>query len=275
MTNVSASIGTDPDWWKNVELAFPGLISPTPMGLNTNDTQKYRELPTEVVTPIYVDLSITNPAKYDPDVWTSGVPNDYGDFSGKVTEITSGPNEELFYNSSTNLFKVERIALLNFWTTPQGTWPPTMVPNPGSYTNWLDMYTSGQQSCQCSSPSSHGASGVSNIRHQANIWHETSGCPDSDNDDKLGHQIRIKDAVEGPEPHKFDALWRADLVYSTSEPGLRVADEAIRFSTSTFLAIEAAKVHTYVTTSPQKHNFTGFFWMYDSTSGWTQPSQLY
>jgi hypothetical protein len=281
MENVPASPGTDVNWLSGDETAFPGIVPNGPVGQNTNTATKYRDLAVQVVTPIYVDLSITNPSAFPPAQWPNGVPNDYGDFSGKVKDIESGPNIGLFYNSSTSIYEVNRIALLNYWITPQGTWPsivPNVNPNNGnaaSYNRWLELYTAGQQNCQCSDPGAHGASGVSNIRHISNFWHEGSGCPGSVNQEKLGHQILIKKAIEGPQPELYDALWRCDLLYADSEAALRIADEAVRWSTSGLLTTATGTLHTYVSADPQKHNFYGFFWLYNSTSGWTQPIQNY
>lgn len=282
MDNVSGLIDKDTDWWKNVESAFPGVTAQTPLGLNDNKVAKYQQVTEQVVTPIYVDLSITNPDQYPPEEWPNGVPNDAGEFSGKITEINTGPNEGFFYNSDTSIYKINRIARLNNWITPAGTWP-SIVPNenpntgdPASYVNWLDIYGSGGQSCGCTNPGAHGAASVADIRHEANYWHEAGGCPSSSNKEKLGHQIRIKEAVEGIEPETYDVLWRCDLLYADSEIGLKIKDENARYAVSSNLLGEAGAVHSFVSSHPQKHNFVGNFWAYDDdTDSWGLAPQNY
>jgi len=275
MVDVSASIEPVEDWLSDDPTAFPGLANGDRLGLNNNAINKYRVTVDQVVTPIYVDLSITDPNNYSP-----GVPHDYDDFTSKVTQISNGPNAGLFFNSNTTIFNVDRVALLNHWTTPEGTWPvgvPNVNPSdgsPASFGNWLAIYTAGQQSCECASPSGHGASSESDIRHKSNYWHEGRGCPDSDNWESLGHQMLMKKAIESsPETH--DALWQADLLYSDSEFGLRTADETVRRSVSAALTIASAGLHGgYLNQNPQRHNFYGFVWLFNGAA-WSSPNQLW
>jgi hypothetical protein len=108
----------------------------------------------------------------------------------------------------------------------------------------------------------------------ANIWHEGYGCPYSPNQELLGHQIRIEEAVPEGDKYLYDAVWLSDLLWSKTEVGILAAAEYARSIASTNLATATRQLEYYVTDDPTKHNFHGKMHYYNG-SGWVLQSTTY
>ena len=275
--SLGSSVGVEPTWLKTEPKGFPGYSKGDSLGQNNNTITKYKKLPEQIITPIYEDLTISHPDEYDPMDWPTGTPNDFGSFSSIAEEIMGGPNVGLFYNGSTSIYTISRVAQINYWTTPSATPLPTIAPalDPfgNSYSRWADIYGSNPEDCGCSNPTAHGGDGITNIRSVTNVYHEKTGSPGSTNQDKLGHYTILRDAVNGPNTTDHDVLWNIDLEYAASEDELRLIDEEIRYRVNGELLAESATLHGFVDETPQKHNFYGVHYFADEGTQTWDPAE--
>ncbi len=296
---VKENIETDKDWKSNDPLAFPGQSTnqrTAALGLNSNSNDDYRrgragasgvfeetEYDHLIVTPIYTDLN---------DEFTDA-PDEFENVIEYVDD--SGPNDvggldRFCYVSDKTLYKIDRITLINYWTTPNATKPqvspfidqngnPILDPQGNSWTNWLEVQqnnlTSGD-SCQCSNPSAHN---VSNIHYQFIVQHESYGNPASQFQHLLGHQVLIEDAASNPLlSGTYDTVYRCDLLYGkgttnvTPLEDLRNKAEDERLQSTVQLLTKASSVHSYITADYEKHNYHGNYYNFSSTGNWQTTS---
>ncbi len=257
--------GEEESWKSDKPNGFPILDEEdfTAWGQNTNTYVRYEDYSTLIVTPVYSGDSV--PA------------SKYADATGIREEIVSGPNSSLWYLSDSSLFESARKSRINHWITPNATkssTAPALGPAAIGYSNWCNIYSVlGTYTCTCTAPSGHYGVG-GNIRYMANIWHEGYGCPYSPNQELLGHQIRIEEAVPEGDKYLYDAVWLSDLLWSKTEVGILAAAEYARSIASTNLATATRQLEYYVTDDPTKHNFHGKMHYYNG-SGWVLQSTTY
>ncbi len=261
----------DLQWREQFADAFPIVNADSfiAYGQNTNSNEKYEDQNTVIVTPIYAVLP--------------NLPNDYDDFESKIEEITSGPNIGYWFNSDPDIFKVNRKTRINYWTTPNAGKPsvPALGPNGQSYVRWAGIQTAllgdscdtttctaNDEPCypnSCPNPNAHDGVG-NNVRHRANIWHEGYGCPSSDNQDEIGHQALLEEAVAGtPNKAYHDPVWSVNLVYATSDEALRTVDELTRALTNQNLTAAMLQSHASINSTEEWHNFQGRRYFHDGT----------
>ena len=201
----------DRDWGKDDPTWFPAMTTDWKyaLGQNTNVLDGYEDEWNTIITPVYDKLA--------------DHPDSHAAFNNVVSDVTSGPNQSLWYTSDPTLFKVDRISRCNYWITPEATAPadPATGPNSLPYTNWLSIQnTLLVDTCTCSNPAWHNGIG-GNVRYMGNLWHESYGNPFSPNTRLLGHQVVMEDTLASGHPEIYDAVYRCDVLSASSKDGLR------------------------------------------------------
>lgn len=240
---------------------FPRAGGTIEWGINTNWNSHFSHpsLASTVVVPIYDD--------------NVNFPTYYAQFDDVVDDVASGPNASLWFNTDPTIFRCDRVAKINYWITT-GAGKPNDIPNSGplaitSFDNYHDIYVqTDSDECGCVDPLGHDGIG-GNYFYHAQLWHETIGCPESDNQAALGHHVLMRNAiVNTPETH--DPVYQADLVWKYSQEALRSSDAVIQNSTSTALAIRMATLHNFVGSGVEMHNFYGSVWIFNGGTSWVQ-----
>ena len=250
MTAKPAILDTD-IIWQNEPTAFPRLEDCLGFAANTNCDVVWMPWRTIYLTPIYT-LS------------TGGA---YELFDGMVSEIVDqGPNNGLWYNSSSTMYTCERVALQNWWTMPERTRAdkPDTVPTLYNGYDWLNWYTLQtdvhSDTCQCIDPGLHSGVGQ-NIRYRANEYHELYGPPGSPCQSEICHQKNIELAVDQTLPsgeRPQDPVWLNEDNVEPSKELLRSSDEEERFSANGAVdEIANIQVHERIDPLPYHHSFHG------------------
>jgi len=255
----------DTDWLDSDQLAFPqvdwsarvvgGIVVEEPTyGRNANARSGYEMEFEAMVVPFYSD--------------STHYLTDYNSFSGKREEIASGPNMGLFYNTDNQMYEVKRQVVSNYWIKPTAGKPAIPVNYNGNpYTNWLQVFEAVKgANCKCLNPGMHGGTGAGTF-YQANLYHEGYGNPNSPNDRLLGHQSRLEDGYATEPRAIVDPIYRCDLLYATTEEGLRAQNEGQRAYASAILSILQG-THHYIDQDPSRHSFYGDVHIYIPANGW-------
>lgn len=248
-TGVSFAENGEPSWQNSVS-EFPGLAAFKTLGQNTNADVDFRDLSTEIATPLY----FTNQA-YESTL------------EGMLDEVTTGPNDGVWFVTAPP-YVVDRISRFNYWTQPGAPYPAqlaylnpaTIFGMPGSYafTNWQNLQTVAfGDTCECSDPGSHGGVGGC-IRHRANVYHEGYATPGMADPFFFGHQEAI--------------LYRMFLMTGSpcADPNVLCEDDTAASAEMLKLVLEGSRalasmrlrdftklVDSNTSSDPTQHNFYG------------------